>query len=256
MPIGIPDTLALMQLAGVTLVAAVVQGAVGFGFTLLAVTFFLLIMQSGDAVQLLIIINLAISLSLLRRLWRDVDRDLWIRLVVGAVAGLPAGLIVFQNADVDQLKILAAVTILTFVALVLFRRPGTPDAPGPELRFRTPSALGVGALAGGMTTALGMPGPAIVLYLTAVGAGKDATRSLSLTFFAVSYGASLILQSVTVGVGRGVWATAALLVPIAAVGALLGHALGKRVSEAAFRRVVLALVASSGAYVLLSTLLS
>ncbi|MCH7957838.1 MAG: hypothetical protein IIB63_09820 [Proteobacteria bacterium] len=107
-----------------------------------------------------------------------------------------------------------------------------------------------------MTTALGMPGPAIVLYLTAVGAGKDATRSLSLTFFAVSYGASLILQSVTVGVGRGVWATAALLVPIAAVGALLGHALGKRVSEAAFRRVVLALVASSGAYVLLSTLLS
>ena len=196
MPIETPDTLALFQLAGVTLVAAVIQGAAGFGFTLLAVTFFLLIIQSGDAVHLLIIINLTISLALIGRLWRDVNRALWIRLVLGALLGLPLGLVVFQNADVNQLKILAAVTILTFVPLAVFRRPDAPDAsdrPSLVPRFRTPSAVGVGALAGGMTTALGMPGPAIVLYLTALGAGKDATRSLTLSFFAVSYGVSLIL---------------------------------------------------------------
>ena len=256
MPIGTPDTLALFQLAGVTLVAAVIQGAVGFGFTLLAVTFFLLIIQSGDAVHLMIIINFAISLALIGRLWRDVNRALWIRLVLGALLGLPLGLMVFQNADVNQLKVLAAVTILTFVALAVFRRPGAADSSGRVPRFRTPSAVGVGALAGGMTTALGMPGPAIVLYLTAVGAGKDMTRSLSLSFFAVSYGVSLILQTATVGVSRGVWITAALLLPVAAVGAPLGHSLGKWVSEAAFRRVVLTLVASSGAYVLLDALLS
>jgi hypothetical protein len=39
----------------VTLVAAIVQGTIGFGFTLLAVSFFLLIVQSGDAIQLLIV---------------------------------------------------------------------------------------------------------------------------------------------------------------------------------------------------------
>ncbi len=256
MPIETPDTLALFQLAGVTLVAAVIQGAAGFGFTLLAVTFFLLIIQSGDAVHLLIIINLTISLALIGRLWRDVNRALWIRLVLGALLGLPLGLGVFQNADVNQLKILAAVVILTFVALAVFRRPDAADRPGLVPRFWTPSAVGVGALAGGMTTALGMPGPAIVLYLTALGFGRDATRSLTLSFFAVSYGVSLILQTATVGVSRGVWITAAFLLPVAAVGAPLGHALGSRVSEVAFRRVVLTLVASSGAYVLLDTLLS
>lgn len=255
-PIGTPDTLALVQLASVTLVAAVVQGAVGFGFTLLAVTFFLLIIQSSDAVQLLIVINLSISLALIGRLRRDVDRPLLIRLVIGALAGVPLGLMIFRNADVDQLRILAAITILTFVALAVFRGSGAANDQGPRLRFRASSAIGVGALAGAMTTALGMPGPAIVLYLTAIGAGRDATRSLSLTFFSVSYGASLILQTVTVGVSRGVWITAAFLVPVAAVGALLGHTLGRRVSETAFRRVVLIIVASSGAYVLLDTLLS
>ena len=260
MPIGTPDTLALFQLAGVTLVAAVVQGTVGFGFTLLAVSFFLLILQSSDAVQLLIVVNLAISLALIGRLWQDVNRALWLRLVIGAFLGFPLGLVAFQRADVDQLKIVVGITMLTFVTLiVVWRRDTQGGAQGgadPTLLYRTPSAVGVGALAGGMTTALGMPGPVLVLYLTAVGAGKKATRSITLTFFAVSYGASLILQTVTVGVSGGVWIAAALLVPVAVGGALLGHALARHVSEAAFRRVVLTLVALTGAYVLFDTVLS
>lgn len=255
MPIGTPDSLALIQLAAVTLAAAVVQGALGFGFTLLAVSFFLLIIQSGDAVQLLIVINLAISLTLIGRLWRIVNRALWGRLVIGAFLGFPLGLMTFQKADVDQLKVMVAVTILVFVAWTGLRRGDTEQRLDPTPRFRTPSAVGVGALAGGMTTALGMPGPAIVLYLTAVGIGKDATRAISLTFFVASYGVSLMLQAATVGVSSGVWVTAAVLVPVAAVGALLGHVIAKRVSEVWFRRAVLTLVAATGTYVLFDTLI-
>lgn len=109
-PIGTPDPLALVQLACVTLVAAVVQGALGFGFTLLAVSFFLLIIQSSDAVQVLIVINLAISLALIGKLWRSVDKALWTRLVAGAFLGFPLGLLAFRNADIDQLKVMVAET--------------------------------------------------------------------------------------------------------------------------------------------------
>ena len=260
MPIGTPDTLALLQLAGVTLIAAVVQGAVGFGFTALAVSFFLLILQSSDAVQLLIVINLVISLTLVGKLWQDVNRALWGRLVIGAFFGFPLGLLVFQHASVDQLKIVVGITVITFaILIVVWRRGGESGVEGgaePALRYRSPSAVGAGALAGGMTTALGMPGPVLVLYLMAVGAGKKATRSISLMFFAVSYGGSLILQTTTVGVSGGVWITAGLLVPVAVVGALLGHVLARHVSEEAFRRVVLALVAVTGAYVLFDTFFS
>ena len=241
-------------MACVTLVAAVVQGALGFGFTLLAVSFFLLIIQSGDAVQLLIVINLAISLALIGRLWRSVDRALWIRLVIGAFLGFPLGLIVFQNADIDQLKIMVAATILAFVGVTVFRGREAQQGSDATLHYRTPSAVGVGMLAGGMTTALGMPGPVLVLYLTTVGAGKEVTRSVSLTFFVVSYGVSLVLQSATVGVSAGVWITAAILVPMAAAGGLVGHALSRSVSEVLFRRAALTLVAATGLYVLFDTL--
>ena len=226
------------------------QGALGFGFTLLAVSFFLLIIQSGDAVQLLIVVNLAISLALIGKLWRTVDRALWIRLVAGAFLGFPLGLVAFQNADVDQLKLMVAATVLAFVVWMALQKGGARQASDATPRFRTASAIGAGALAGGMTTALGMPGPAIVLYLTAVEVGKEATRSITLTFFAVSYGVSLILQAATVGVGRGVWVTAALLVPVAGVGALMGHVLARHISEALFRRIVLGLIAATVAVVL------
>ena len=92
---GIPDTAALVQLAGITLIAAAVQGAVGFGFTLLAVSFFLLILQSGEAVQLLLVVNLTISVALVGRLWQGVDRALWGRLVLGSFLGFPLAYSVF-----------------------------------------------------------------------------------------------------------------------------------------------------------------
>ncbi len=231
-----------------------VQGALGFGFTLLAVSFFLLIIQSGDAVQLLIVINLAISLALIGKLWRTVDRALWIRLVAGAFLGFPLGLIAFQNADVDQLKLMVAATVLAYVIWSVLRKRVTRRASDATPRFRTPSAVGAGALAGAMTTALGMPGPAIVLYLTAVDVGKDATRSITLTFFAVSYGVSLMLQAATVGVSGGVWVTAAMLVPVAGVGALLGHVLARHISEVLFRRTVLVLMAATVPIVLFDVL--
>lgn len=254
MPVGAPDASSLVQLAVVTLVAAVIQGTVGFGFTLLAVSFFLLIIQSAEAVPLLIVINLAISLSLVGKLWRHVDRALLLRLLTGALLGFPLGLIVFSVVNLNQMRILVAATILVFVTLTVIL--GTAGSRGPvgEARFRTLPAVGIGTLAGGLTTALGMPGPPLMLYLTAAGSGKDATRATSLTFFTVAFGAALILQVATGGVTRWVWITAAALVPIAAIGALLGHVLAKRVSEGLFRAAVLVLIAATGVYVLIDTL--
>lgn len=233
-----------------------VQGAIGFGFTLIAVSFFLWIVQSGDAIQMLIVINLVIAVALTGGLWRNVNRALWVRLVIGAFLGFPLGLMAFQRVNVDQLKLLAAGAILTFVAFTVFRKQSVEEFSGAALHFRTPSALGVGVLAGSMTIALGMPGPPLVLYLMTLGAGKQATRSIALTFFVVSYAVALVLQATAVGVSRSVWLTTGFLVPAALVGSWLGHILARRVSEAAFRKVVLTLVGATGASVLLEALLS
>ncbi len=228
----------------------------GFGFTLLAVSFFLLILQSATAIQLLIVLNLVISLWVVRDMWRNVPRDLWIKLVAGAVIGFPAGLVLFHYASVDQLKVVVAATIVVFVPLLAFRHRSVPEHAASPPIHRPSSSVGVGILAGAMTTSVGMPGPALVLYLTALGADKDAIRAISLTFFAVTYAAALLLQALTFGVEGEVWMMAVVLVPVAGIGAQLGHWLSHRVTESTFRRAVLLLLGATGVYTLITTLIA
>ncbi len=250
------SVISLVLLSGVTLLGAVIQSTVGFGFTLLAVSFFLLILQSATAIQLLIVLNLVISLWVGRNLWRNVARDLWIKLVAGAMVGFPAGLVVFNYASVDQLKLVVAAAIPVFVPLLAFRHRSEPEQGVSLPIYRSSSSIGVGMLAGAMTTSLGMPGPVLVIYLTAHGADKDALRAISLTFFAVAYAAALLLQAVTFGVESEVWMMAAVLVPVAAVGAQLGHWLSKRITESTFRGAVFLLLGATGVYTLLTALIA
>ncbi len=239
-----------------TLLAAVVQGTVGFGFSLLAVSFFLLILQSATAIQLLIVLNLVISLWIVRNMWRKVPRDLWLKLVAGAVIGFPAGLALFHYASVDQLKVVVATIIIVFVPLLALRHRSAPEPCASVPIYRSSSSVGVGMLAGAMTTSLGMPGPALSLYLTALGADKEALRAISLTFFAVTFAAALLLQALTFGVDGEVWMMAVVLAPVAAVGAHLGHRLSQRVTESTFRRAVLLIIGATGVYTLLTTLIT
>ena len=249
----------------VTFLAAAVQGAVGFAFTLLAVSFFLLILRSTEAVQVTLVLNLVICGSLCRHLWKDVPFGLWRLLLAGAVVGVPVGVAAFAYASLAAIYIGVAVAVLLFTAFLARQRaPATdaawggdqgisPDHASPP--YRPQSVLAVGILAGAMTAALSMPGPVLVLYLTAIGVDKTTFRAVSLTLFTVLYIGAILLQSVTVGIPGSVWVTSATLLPFAWAGAALGHVGARHIDEAMFRRFVLLLLAATGSYMLITTLI-
>ncbi len=256
------------QLGLVTLLAAAVQGAVGFAFTLLAVSFFLLILQSAEAVQVLLVLNLVICGSLCRHLWKHVPLALWRLLLAGAVVGVPVGVAAFRYANLTAMYLAVGVVILVFtVALAWQKTPtvataseeGSSDAAdsptaGGSAPYRSRSVFAVGTVAGAMTAALGMPGPVLVLYLTGIGVDKATFRAVSLTLFTALYVAAILLQSATVGIHGRVWVTAAALVPLAWAGGALGHAVARHIDEILFRRFVLLLLAATGSYMLITTL--
>ena len=264
---------AWLQLGLVTVLAATAQGAIGFAFTLLALPFFLLVLESTEAIQIMLVLNLVVPLCLVRHLWRDVPKDLWRLLLIGAVFGLPLGMVAFAYASLETLKLVVGVVVLVFAGVLILRRSsprersasaplshtakGSLDPTPAEStvgRYRSPSVLFVGAAAGAMTSALGMPGPAMVLYMTGIGVGKVAFRALSLSLFVVLYIVALVLQSATVGVPLRVWIAAAALVPLAGFGAFAGHALARKIGEVMFGWLVLLLLVATGAYMLFTTL--
>ncbi len=235
-------------LGGVTLFAGIAQGAAGFGFGILVLPLYLLILDSVSAVQVVIIVTPVISCALVPRIWRAAPRRLLLRLTLASAAGFPLGIWLYLQASLDAMKLGVALLIVAFAVLLLFRRvAAAPRAGGSPPRF---ADLAVGVVAGAMASSLGMPGPPVLLYLSSQGMEKDAARSTMLTLFFFAYLGSLALQVAVVGVAARTWGVAAALLPLAALGAVGGHLLARRMSQQVFERLALLLLLGTGAYMI------
>jgi hypothetical protein len=115
--------------------AALLQAATGIGFGIIAGPILLIVMGSASAVQVSILLSLFISALIVPTLRRSIDRTLLLRLTVGSMAGLPLGIYLFLNIDLDMLKFLAGLVVL-FMAIVVWRsgtaaKSISSDPPAP-----------------------------------------------------------------------------------------------------------------------------
>ena len=103
------DTLALHAAVAA---AAFFQAVTGIGFGMIAGPVILLVLATPSAMILTNILNWTVALALLPLVWRDADRRLGGRLLLGALLGLPVGAALLGVADVVTLKLAAGVLIL------------------------------------------------------------------------------------------------------------------------------------------------
>lgn len=248
----------LIILGAITFVAAIIQSATGFGFALLAVSPFLIVLDSGVAFQLVIVICLVISLVILPVLGWRAPKSLLVSLALGCAAGFPIGIAAHSLMDLDTLKAVVGAIVIIVAAqtawqLRVIRRAIESDherAAGRGGEAGGGAAFGVGVVSGALTSALAMPGPAVMLYLSRTAMGKDAIRATILTFFIFAYGGALALQAALVGIETDTWTTAAALVPPALAGVAAGHALARRITQAAFRWTILVILLCNGLFIL------
>jgi len=229
-----------IYLSTITLLAATIQSATGFGFGLIAVPVFLLILNSTDAIQMVMIIILCMSIVDGLKLRGQSSFQLLLWLNIGLLIGFPFGLIIFQHADLAVLKIFIATVILLFSLHNLYHllhvRSGQAPNPATTNNWKT---MLTGFFSGLMTTSLAMPGPAVMLYLVHQELDKTLIRATILTFFIFAYGGALILQTFTVGISSTTWVNGLSLVPVALLGVFSGHAIAHKINQQLFRRIVL-----------------
>src|SRR5690242_7091647 len=105
-------------LAATTSGAALLYTVSGFGFAVLAVPLYLLLVDPAQAVQLAIILSTALSFTVVPGLRRSIAPALLLRLTIGSLAGLPIGLLSFRYADPLLVRLGAGVIILAFAVVV------------------------------------------------------------------------------------------------------------------------------------------
>jgi uncharacterized protein len=228
-----------------------VQSAAGIGFALVLGPALLAVLEPAEAVPALIVLGLALNALVLggegreRRIRRDDLRGL----LIGAVPGVAAGVVLLRTADGDALRVLVGLAVLAAVAAQV--RPRESMRPTASVR----SAPAVGVLTGTLTTATSVNGPPLLLWLQARGAGPADLRD---TLTAALLGLN-VLGAVAVGafgghpLGPSLVAIAALLPLVVA-----GHAVGSRafaqMHPSAFRAAGLVLAGVAGAVTLASGL--
>ena len=231
-------------------VAALVQAATGLGFGLLAGPVLMLALDDIAAIQTTIVLCLMIALILAPPLVGRAERGMLGRLLIGTVAGLPVGIMIYLAVDLGTLELLAGAVVLAMgLSVLAVARSAARPSRGRPARYLD---IAVGGLSGIMTACLAMPGPAPGGWMAARAYDKTVIRSTMLTLFVPAYGLALLLQVSVATVTLDTWSTTATLAPATLVGLLCGRMLASRIDEKVFKLCISLLLLSTATVLLIN----
>jgi hypothetical protein len=238
------DSVLMLYIAGVLLLAGFVKGVIGFGLPSVGMGLLGLVMAPSQAAALMLVPNIVTNIQ--QGLMGPALKPLLKRLGP-FLAAIVAGTFLWQWAtggqDLRWATKLLGLTLLVYALLGLFKLKFSAPA-GSEIWLGPLMGLATGA----MTAATGVfvipSGP----YLQAIGLEKDElVQSLGLTFLvaSTSLGIVLLLRG---GVGSGLaLSSLAALVP-AMLAMAAGQWLRERISAELFRKLFYAGLLTLGAF--------
>ena len=157
------------------LIAAVIRGYSGFGFSALTVTSLSLILPPAEVVPTAFLLEIAASVFMLPMVWRSIDWQKLNWLVLGILAGTPAGLLFL--AEVPQDPVRFTISGLVLVACFLLWKNVRIRSEGGRKRL-----LVVGGFSGLVNGAAGIGGLPIVLFLLSGSIRAEVLRATIVAF--------------------------------------------------------------------------
>lgn len=228
--------------------ASGLQAATGAGLGLIAGPALILVLGSTAAIPVAIVMNLIVSVALLPKERKAVDRPALTWLSAGTLLGIPLGVLILGLLDFTSLKIVAGLAVLAGAVQVLHsRKRGV--ATGPS-EIKISDALGFGLISGVMSSSLAMPGPAAMCALARAGKSATAVRATLRALFVVSYGGALLVHAAMDISWDHLASVTLILLPVVLMGIFAGHLAQTRLSERALGNALTVMLFLMGASLL------
>ena len=228
----------------VVIVASMLQASTGFGFSIMATPFLLLVFPTHDAIQINIILSIIISLFMLPKIGNEIEKKLLSKLIKGSIVGLPIGIILYLFLDVRLLTLVISVIILVLTFLLILK---------VSIKQTKVKDFLSGGFSGLLTTSIGMPGPPLLLYFSGAGIKKEIIRSTTLAFYLLIYSISLTMQIIFGGTSKEIWITALSLIPVTICGIVIGQLLFTYINQRIFQLITYGILIFTGFYLFLDT---
>jgi len=225
-----------------TFAGALVAGLSGFAFGLIAASIWLYILDPVQTATLIIAFGLIVQGYSVWKLRGALDwRKLW-PFVLGAALGVPAGVTILTWANPAHVRAGVGAFLVLYSLYALLRPAIAPIKAGGAV-----ADAGIGFLNGVLGGMTGLAGILVTLWCGLRGWPKDVQR----TVFQPVAVAIFLMSALWMGARGAITADTIKLfligLPALLAGTWLGLQLFGRLNEAAFRRVVLALLLASGA---------
>jgi len=221
---------------------ALVSGFCGFAFSAVAGAVLLHVLPPSEAVPLMMSCSILVQSYCLFSLRQQIQWRAAAPLILGGLAGLPPALYVMLHAEATELRVGFGVLLAAYAGYTLLR-PAALRIAAPELLSRKLLVGFLGGLVGGVTA---MPGAVVTVWYDLRGLPKDGQRGLVQPYIAVLQVAALGLLAARGELPESLAGELALALLPLAVGAAVGVALFRRVSDRLFRRAMLSVLLVSG----------
>jgi hypothetical protein len=221
-------------------VAGFVQGTLGFGVGMVAMSVIPMYLDLVLAVPIVALFSVSINGYLLWGLRRHIDKGRVAPLLLGGLLGAPLGVALLRSVDARYMKLALGLVILTYSVYAL------RSAHRADRTIKDRWGVAFGAAGGLMQGGLNAGGLPVVVYATVKPWDKDAIKASLLTFFFV-----VTLTQLIYFVASGMFTGQALehtlvLLPALFGGVIVGKRMYDRIPHEKFRLGVLLFLAVMG----------
>jgi uncharacterized protein len=219
----------------VILIAAVIRGYTGFGFSAIVVASASLFLPTREIVPLVLLCEVAASLQMAFGIWKSVNWRLVGSILAASFIFIPLGQWVLLRVDVEPMRIIAAILLLIAVALTSSGRSfSLPNNPKGWFL--------IGTVSGFINGLMAMGGMWVMMFLLGSGIQIATLRaSLVVLFFTTdSY-------AIATGLGQGLIDSVTLkrfimVLPVMLIGIQLGVKKFDPSKSESYRKVVLSVL--------------
>jgi uncharacterized protein len=235
------------------LVAGFVQGLSGFGFSMVAMSFWAWVLDPKLAAVLAVFGGMTGQMFAALTVRRGFDLRRLAPFIAGGLAGIPIGLWLLPRFEPALFRAFVGGLLVVWCPLMLMA------GRLPRLRFPNPTAErvadGLAGVSGGLMGPLGgFTGALPTLWCTLRGFEKDQQRAVIQNFNLAMLTITMLSYLASGQVTRAMWPSLAVVAPALLVPAWLGTRLYLGISDLTFRRIVLGLLTASGIALLAAAL--
>jgi len=245
----IPDTASLLVVLVGAAAAGFISGFAGFGSALVASGFWFNALPAPLVPPLVVVAGVAGQLVGFLKVRRGFEWRRTLPYLLPGAAGVPLGVGALALASPDTLRLTVGVFLTAYGA---FRLAGLARFAIGDWGGRPADAV-IGLISGALGGFAGISGALPLVWLQMRGGSSAAQRAVYQPFNLVILGLAAAGMAVAGQVDGPVLTLLALCLPITLISAWIGvHSYG-RMSEAAFRRIVMVLLLTSGLSLILQT---